>query len=227
MFGHQDDQSPQTTNAPADAAVDAEDKPSGEPAVQISTTTEPVSNTAGTITPVTDTETPEPAPEQTAEPAPDTATPPADDQPWQHPGTPTADESKKSHEDQIRDIISPAGGFPKRPTFQYPTATMPNIPAQIASPTLQDDSADDPADRELIGIKKQALGDLSPIIDQLDLPPEEKFRTIMMVIQASDDQTMVKAAYTAAHSIEDEKSRAQALLDIINEVNYFTQEPEN
>jgi hypothetical protein len=37
---------------------------------------------------------------------------------------------------------------------------------------------------------------------------------------------MVKAAYKAAHSIEDEKARAQALLDIINEVNYFTHTPE-
>ena len=74
-------------------------------------------------------------------------------------------------------------------------------------------------------VKKKALDDLIPIIDKLDLPPEEKFRTIMMMIQSSDNQNLVKAAYVAAHSIEDETARAQALLDIINEVNYFTNPP--
>ena len=44
----------------------------------------------------------------------------------------------------------------------------------------------------------------------------------MMMIQASDDQTLVKRAYEAAKSISDDKERAQALLDIVNEINYFT-----
>jgi hypothetical protein len=64
-------------------------------------------------------------------------------------------------------------------------------------------------------------------LDELDLAPEDKFRTIMMVIQASDDQSKIKLAYEAAKGITDEKVRAQALLDIVNEINYFTQQPEN
>jgi len=48
---------------------------------------------------------------------------------------------------------------------------------------------------------------------------------LMMMIQASDNQELVKAAYDAAHSIPDEKVKAQALLDIVNEINYFTQNP--
>ena len=44
----------------------------------------------------------------------------------------------------------------------------------------------------------------------------------MMMIQASDDKSLVPKAYEAANSIEDEKVKAQALLDIINEINYFT-----
>jgi hypothetical protein len=43
------------------------------------------------------------------------------------------------------------------------------------------------------------------------------------MIQASDDQKLVKDAYEAAKQIPDEKARAQALLDVVNEINYFTQ----
>ncbi len=46
----------------------------------------------------------------------------------------------------------------------------------------------------------------------------------MMLIQASDDQSLVQTAYAAAKEISDEKVRAQAILDIVNEINYFTQQ---
>jgi hypothetical protein len=44
-----------------------------------------------------------------------------------------------------------------------------------------------------------------------------------MMIQASDDKALVPKAFEAAKNIQDDKARAQALLDIINEINYFTQ----
>lgn len=75
---------------------------------------------------------------------------------------------------------------------------------------------------ELLDIKKQALEDLNPLVDKLEQSPEERFRTTMMMIQASDNQTLVKQAFEAAQGIEDDKARAQALLDVINEINYFT-----
>ncbi len=45
----------------------------------------------------------------------------------------------------------------------------------------------------------------------------------MMMIQATDASDLVKSAHDAAQQITDEKVRAQALLDIVNEINYFTQ----
>jgi hypothetical protein len=44
-----------------------------------------------------------------------------------------------------------------------------------------------------------------------------------MLIQASDNPALVKDAYEAAQKITDEKARAQALIDVVNEINYFTQ----
>lgn len=84
--------------------------------------------------------------------------------------------------------------------------------------------AKDMADSDLLDIKKSALQSLAPLVDKLDQTPEEKFKTTMMLIQASDNAQLVKEAYEAANSITDEKSRAQALLDVVNEINYFTQQ---
>lgn len=168
--------------------------------------------------------------------------PPLSQASWQHPGTPMGDQPASSSFDQpspvvdtdeapadhvaepepIADVISPAGGFPR--------STDTQASSHFPTPSLHDNGSDDQSDivdtssssHELIDIKQRALGELSPLLDQLDQAPEEKFRTLMMMIQASDDQKLVKAAYEAAHSIDDEKARAQALLDIVNEINYFT-----
>ena len=78
------------------------------------------------------------------------------------------------------------------------------------------------SDHDLLTIKQDALNALSPLVGNLDQSPEEKFRTTMMMIQASDDSSLVKVAYEAAQGIADEKTKAQALLDVINEINYFT-----
>jgi hypothetical protein len=76
----------------------------------------------------------------------------------------------------------------------------------------------------LLDIKQKVLEQLSPIVNHLDQTPEERFRTTMMMIQATDNQTLIKDAYDAALKISDEKIKAQALLDVVNEINYFTQQ---
>lgn len=75
----------------------------------------------------------------------------------------------------------------------------------------------------LLGLKQQAMGELSPLLSQLDQSPEERFRTTMMMIQSTDNPDLIGQAYDAAKQISDDKVRAQALLDVINEINYFTQ----
>lgn len=115
---------------------------------------------------------------------------------------------------------------PSTPTAAPVSAPPTDSPAndQPASSALSTPAADVPDANDLIDIKQQALTQLSPLIGHLDQSPEEKFRTTMMMIQASDDQSLIRSAYDAAQQIEDEKTRAQALLDIVNEINYFTQQ---
>jgi len=74
---------------------------------------------------------------------------------------------------------------------------------------------------DLISLKQEALAHLTPLIDKLDQTPEERFRTTMMMLQSTDNELLLRDAYNAAQQIADEKARAQALLDVINEINYF------
>lgn len=117
---------------------------------------------------------------------------------------------------------SQAGGF--MPTPSEPaqsSAPAPDEEAEdVATPSPRTDAA---ADDDLLDLKQQALQQLTPLVGHLDQNPEDKFRTTMMLIQASDNQALLKDAYDAAQAIQDEKTRAQALLDVVNEINYFTQ----
>ncbi|HSW99331.1 MAG TPA: hypothetical protein VLF71_05875 [Candidatus Saccharimonadales bacterium] len=111
------------------------------------------------------------------------------------------------------------------PAYSAPAAPATEVAAETVSAGAAAPAADAPttSDDDLIQIKQQALQQLSPLVGHLDQSPEEKFRTTMMMIQASDNQALIKEAYAAAQEIDDEKTRAQALLDIVNEINYFTQ----
>lgn len=98
-----------------------------------------------------------------------------------------------------------------------------NAPFGEPTGTLMTNTTTPPAN-DLLAMKQQALQQLSPLVGQLDQSPEEKFRTTMMMIQAADDQSLLPVAYETAQKITDEKIRAQALLDVVNEINYFTQQ---
>ena len=106
------------------------------------------------------------------------------------------------------------------PAGNYRMDDVPSSAPAVVTPTTTANVDD------LLDIKRNALQQLSPLLSHLDQTPEEKFRTTMMMIQASDDQSLVPVAYEAANAITDEKAKAQALLDIVNEINYFTQQHE-
>lgn len=154
------------------------------------------------------------------------------DQAWQHPGQPLSDD--QTNDDSSSDD-SNASAEPAHEEVAVPepafTAPVPESPApEHHEPEHQDHNDHQETiegTEDLVALKKKALDLLSPLVEHLDQTPEERFRTTMMIIQASDDQSKVQLAYDAAEKIEDEKVRAQALLDIVNEINYFTQPNHN
>jgi hypothetical protein len=144
--------------------------------------------------------------------------------------------------DQAPAVVAPAPtptpitALAPAPNWQHPGLPLgsDNMPMDATSATTE--ASDNPNSStstpvvgeaiptDLADIKQRALSQLAPLVSHLDQSPEERFRTTMMMIQASDDQNLVKDAYVAAQLIPDEKTRAQALLDIVNEINYFTQQ---
>jgi hypothetical protein len=99
-----------------------------------------------------------------------------------------------------------------------PEAVVEAVEAPVAAPYSEPSGSSD-----LMDINQKALTELSPLVSHLDQSPEEKFKTTMMMIQASDNQELIADAYVSAQAITDNKAKAQALLDIVNEINYFTQ----
>lgn len=71
-------------------------------------------------------------------------------------------------------------------------------------------------------LKASALEELRPLVGKLNLPAEEKFDTLLLIIRSTDDQTLLDEAHNAAKEITDDVKRAQALLDIIKEIDYFS-----
>ena len=113
-------------------------------------------------------------------------------------------------------VASPAEPAPTpEPAAEEPAAFMP--PAPVTAPTdLAAPSG------HLESIKKQALGELRPLVGKLDLAPDEKFDTYLLLLRSTDDKALIAPAYAAAQAITDESRKAQALLDVIKEIDYLS-----
>ena len=109
------------------------------------------------------------------------------------------------NDESATDITKSAAPEPVMPT---PTVSAP-APAATADPALDT-------------IKQTALNELRPLVDKLDVSPEEKFDTYLLLLRSTDDKTLIAPAHDAAVAIIDEARRAQALLDIIKEIDYFS-----
>lgn len=119
------------------------------------------------------------------------------------PSTPVADS----------DSSTPIGYNPPSdsPALTDSTPTPATPPPATPAPT-----------GDLEGIKKDALNDLRPLVDKLDLEPEEKFDTYLLLLRSTDDKALIPPAHAAAKAIADESRRAKALLDIIKEIDFLS-----
>ena len=152
--------------------------------------------------------------------------------------TPQGDSGQQISDDQelAKALAGVLPDVPEPVVTQTTTDTTPALPP-VAPVTLpQPTAVDQPVvaaapvahNSDLESIKKDALGQLRPLIDKVELPPEEKFDTYLMLIRSTDDSTLIAPAHQIAQSITDETRRAEALLDIIKEIDYLsrsTQQP--
>jgi len=167
-----------------------------------------------------------------------------------HPGPPPTDPTTAQQQDSTQQhpvtsdnpfAAAPAASSPApAPQTQQVTPTTQQQP-ESSSPSVapvdedQTAGAEDtaqqspqqpvgPVDHEkLAGMKKEAMTHLEPLVDHVAGSPAEIFKTTMMMIQSNDNHTLLDKALDAAKQIPDDKDRAEALMDIITEINYFSQ----
>jgi len=107
---------------------------------------------------------------------------------------------------------------PVQPVATAPVVTAPVLPEPIVAPIIGYSAPSS----DLESIKKDALLELRPLVDKLDLAPEEKFDTYLLLLRSTDDKALIAPAHAAAQAIVDETRRAQALLDIIKEIDFLS-----
>lgn len=117
-------------------------------------------------------------------------------------------------------VIPPLPPMPAAPAADDPTASVepPVPPATDPSMPLTMPTSSDNLD----SVKREAITELRPLVDKLALAPEEKFDTYLLLIRSTDDKTLIAPAHEAAKAIVDEARRAQALLDIIKEIDFLS-----
>ena len=108
--------------------------------------------------------------------------------------------------------------------FEESQLPKPTAPTPVSIPVNEAPEPTPPiaTDDDLPTIKKEAIVELRPLIEKLDLAPDEKFDIYLLILRSTDDKTLIAPAHIAARSIPDEARRAQALLDIIREIDYLS-----
>ena len=102
----------------------------------------------------------------------------------------------------------------EQPPMDMPAPDMSMPPISQTQPIVPNN--------ELESIKKEALMELRPLVGKLDLEAEEKFNIYLLLIRSTDDKSLIAPAHEAATNIADESKKAQALLDIIKEIDFLS-----
>lgn len=112
--------------------------------------------------------------------------------------------------------------IPDMPEVPEPPAPVTSDFSGFIPPTPLSEAPSSTDSSDLDSIKLDALKELRPLMDKVDLPADEKFDTYLMLIRSTDDSTLIGPAHTAAQNISDEKRKAEALLEIIKEIDYLS-----
>jgi 3-methyladenine DNA glycosylase/8-oxoguanine DNA glycosylase len=94
-----------------------------------------------------------------------------------------------------------------------------------------DDQSTDPKESDskpqndhLEDVKRQAMHALTPLLaDIKEMDPERKFDICMSAMRYTDNKELANAALEAALDINENGTKAEALVELINEINYLQQ----
>lgn len=98
-----------------------------------------------------------------------------------------------------------------------PSPTPEPTPEVNLAPT--EPSPEIPVNLNMHQIKEAALRDLVPLLDHLNLNPNQKFNIYRNIFEELRDYTVLEPAYLAAKEISDETDRAEALLYLVESID--------
>ena len=104
-----------------------------------------------------------------------------------------------------------------------PAAPAPEAapePAPAPAPAPAQDIEIEPAksiygDPDLDKVKSMALSDLRPLLEKVDIAPDKKFMIYRDIIELTEDKACIEPAYNCAKQIEDEKTKGEALVYVV------------
>ena len=124
--------------------------------------------------------------------------------------------------DEAEAVVDPASVPLPVPATPAPEPVAPPVPEPVADDSAQPTRNPSLDDESLDSVKQEAITELRPLVDKLNIAADEKFDTYLLLIRSTDDRTLIAPAHEAAKAITDEARRAQALLDIIKEIDYLS-----
>ncbi len=131
-----------------------------------------------------------------------------------------------SDDQELAKVLAGVNATPAHSEPEYEETSAAPEPQTLAPEPISIDplpvSNPVPSRDNLEGVKMEAVNELRPLIDKLDLPPDEKFDTYLLLIRCTDDRELVPPAHEVAKLITDDARRALALLDIIKEIDYLS-----
>lgn len=142
------------------------------------------------------------------------------------PAEPSLDQQLATMSQQISNNMAELASNQDQPIETTDSAETTDVEADLPIETTASDTSSEPLSApalvsDLDELRKKALSDLRPIVDKVELNDEESFYILLLLIRETDDESLLPKAYEAARQIRDEARRAQALLDVIKEADYF------
>ncbi|HVX56133.1 MAG TPA: hypothetical protein VHA37_00215 [Candidatus Saccharimonadales bacterium] len=84
----------------------------------------------------------------------------------------------------------------------------------------QNQAPENATEARLLELRKRALEALLPLVDKIDEPAERKFEILMTAARSSDDPDLLAKTLEAAQHVGNDSQKAEAILDVLNEINY-------
>lgn len=119
---------------------------------------------------------------------------------------------------EVSEVAPAPAAAPVAEVAPAPVAEVAPAPAPVApEPAPVVEAA--PAVNDLGAVKTEALRELVPLMDHVNLPAEQKFGIITDVISSTGDKSIAGSALAAARGIADQNVKAESLLKLVQMID--------